>query len=72
MTRNERIIHRISTRCNCICVVSIIVAILACMWMALEVLCDEPSSTFPEIIAWAGMAASAVSMSIGKTIEDVK
>lgn len=72
MTRNERIIHRISTRCNRICVASIVTAVLACMWMVLEVLCGEPISTFPEIIAWVGIAVGATAMSIGKIIEDVK
>ena len=72
MTRNERIINKIATRCNRICIASLSVAVLSIAWMALEVFCEEPVSTFPEIIAWAGMAAGAVSMSIGKTIEDVK
>jgi len=72
MSRNDKIIGKMATKCNRLCIIGIIAAVLATTWLVLEAFCNEPFSTLPIIIFCMGWASACSGMYIGKTIEDVK
>lgn len=72
LTREQRIVRKIATRCDRICKVSLVVSFLALIWMVCEVICDAPFTTPVIVVACIGWAVSMTSTYIGKTIEDIK